>query len=57
MGKKKSVDDIILIDINVKSQERADEIVSIIKERLKDIPEIDIENIQSAESSWVIDGG
>jgi len=57
MGRNKIIDDIILISINVNEQEKAKEIVSYLKKILKKFPEVDIESIESAESSWVIDGG
>ena len=57
MKKAKQTDDIILININVESNKRADEIVAFLKEVLKNFPEVDIENITSEQSDWVIDGG
>lgn len=57
MGRPKIVDDIILITIDVKSQEKADEIVAFLKNILVIFPEVELESIDSAESSWVIDGG
>jgi hypothetical protein len=57
MGRKKSVDNIITIDINVESQEKANEIVAFLKEVLIRFPEVDVDSIMSGESSWIIDGG
>lgn len=51
------MDDIILINIDIKSQKKAKEIVNYLKEVLKKFPEVDLESIDSAESNWVIDGG
>ena len=57
MKKQKETDDIILININVDSNEKADEIVAFLKKVLKKFPEVDIESIESNQSAWVIDGG
>jgi hypothetical protein len=55
--KNKPIDDLIVIPINAKSQERVDEIVDIVKKLLGNFSEVDIESVYSGETAWIIDGG
>jgi len=56
--RRKKLDDIIIINIMPRTQEDIDKILSTIRDALKEFSDIvELDNIDSDDSSWVIDGG